>query len=164
MFKVGDYVIYRKDVCIVKDITKNKINDTSYYVLSVLGDDSLKNYVPIDNRCGYLRNIISKDKVMEIISNIPNIDVIDGDNKNLVYEYKRLLSEDNYEGLIKIIKTAYLRNLNRINNKKKLSEQDNYYFELAEKYLYSEFSIALDMSYDDTKKYIIDYVSNKISN
>ncbi len=163
MFKVGDYVIYRKDVCIVKDITMNKINDTSYYVLSVLGDDSLKNYVPIDNRCGYLRSIISKDKVMEIISNIPNIDIIDGDSKNLVYEYKKLLSEDNYEGLIKIIKTAYLRNLNRINNKKKLSEQDNYYFELAEKYLYSEFSIALDMSYDDTKKYIIDYVS-KISN
>ena len=63
-----------------------------------------------------------------------------------------------YEDLIKIIKTTYLRNKERIDNNKKIGGTDDEYFKQAEKYLYNEFSVALNMSYDDTKKYVIDKV------
>ena len=70
-------------------------------------------------------------------------------------EYKSYIQAGTYEDFIKVIKTAYLRNQKRITNKKKLSEKDTHYFELAEKYLYNELSIALDLSFDETKDYII---------
>ena len=38
---------------------------------------------------------------------------------------------------------------------KKVSEKDLYYFNQAEKYLYNELSIALQMDFESTKNYII---------
>ena len=60
--------------------------------------------------------------------------------------------------LIKIIKTAYLRNKDRIDNNKKIGEKDNNYFNLAERYLYTEFSIVLNKNFEDTKDYVIEKV------
>jgi len=74
------------------------------------------------------------------------------------YEYKNLLSSGSHEDLVKIIKTTYLRNKERIDNKKKISDKDNRYFQLAEKYLYNEFSIVLGLTIEDTKEYVIDKV------
>ena len=47
----------------------------------------------------------------------------------------------------------------RLDNNKKTTDKDNYYFNLAENYLYQEFSIALNLSYDETKQYVIDKVA-----
>ena len=69
-----------------------------------------------------------------------------------------------YEDLIKIIKTTYLRNEDRINNKKKISEIDNEYFNKAESYLYNEFSVVLNLSFSETKEYVIKSVSSLIEN
>ncbi len=80
-------------------------------------------------------------------------------------EYKELLKSNNLLDLVKIIKTSYLRNKKRLDNNKKVGEKDQNYFELAEKYLYTEFSIVLNLTYNDTKKYIINEISkldNKI--
>ena len=52
--------------------------------------------------------------------------------------------------------TTYLRNKERIESKRKVSDKDDYYFSLAERYLYNELSIALDKTYEETKKYIIE--------
>ena len=71
-------------------------------------------------------------------------------------EYKRLLKDGTMESLITIIKTAHLRNKIRQENKKKLADNDQYYFNLAERYLYNEISYVLNVSYDDAKNYIIE--------
>lgn len=158
MKQVGDYIVYRKDVCKIADIKKNHFNNMDYYLLIPIDDESLHIDVPVDNRMGYLRDLISKEEVATIIEKIPKIDVIISDEKRLESEYKNLLSEGTHENLVKIIKTTYLRNKDRIDNKKKISDKDNHYFELAEKYLYNEFSVVLGMNYDDTKEYVINQV------
>lgn len=78
-------------------------------------------------------------------------------------EYKKLISSGNYLDLIKIIKTTYIRNKNRKDAKKKISDKDKYYFDLAEKYLYSEFSIVLNKTIEETKDYVVSKV-NEIKN
>jgi len=159
MFKVGDFVVYKRDVCKINDYKELYINDTDYYELIPLLDDSLKIVVPVSS--GYLRNILPKDDVENIIDLIPNIQVIEINDKLIENEYKRLLYDGGLEGLIKIIKTTYLRNEDRINNRRKISEKDDNYFNLAEQYLYSEFSISLGLNYNDVKKYIIDRINKK---
>ncbi len=65
-----------------------------------------------------------------------------------------------FESLVKIIKTTYIRNENRKKNKKKLSEIDEEYFIKAESYLYNELSIVLNLSFEETKDYVIKKLVN----
>lgn len=153
MYKIGDYIMYFKDVCKIIDIKENYINNIDYYLLEKVNDNSLKLSIPIESKA--IRSLLTKDEVLKIIDNILNIDIITYNEKTIENEYKKLLTTGKHEDLIKIIKTTYLRNKERIDNKKKISDKDKNYFELAEKYLYTEFSVVLNMSFDDTKKYII---------
>lgn len=152
MFKINDHVIYNHEVCKIIDITKR--NNREYYSLVPLSDDSLKINIPTDN-INNIKKLISKKYALELIDNIKNINPIDIDNKQIEAEYKKLLHSNNHEDLVKIIKTTYLRNEIRNNNKKKLSDTDQHYFLLAEKYLYNELSVVLDMSCKEVKEYII---------
>lgn len=155
MFGVNEYIVYRNNVCYIKEIIE--IKDKKYYVLFPIDDDSLTIKVPVDN--SFIRRVISKDEVAKIIKNIINIDIIKVDNEKMIeQEYKKMLENATHENLIKIIKTSYLRNDKRKREKKKISEKDDTYFKLAEKILYNEFSVALKMNYEDTKKYVVDSV------
>ena len=151
---------YKKDVCKVKEIRKNKMNNSDYYILVPIEDKSLIIDVPVDNKFGYIKDIMTKEEANELINKIPSIELISVSNdKYIEKEYKNLIYSGTKEDLIKIIKTTYLRNDKRIKNNRKKSERDDKYFNLAEKYLYNELSISLNMSFDDTKKFIINKVS-----
>lgn len=160
MYKKGEYVVYRHDVCIIKDIKKNEVTGNTYYVMSPVDDESLIINTPVENKMGFLRDIISNDEAKKLIEKIPKISPIEGvDEKSLEFKYKDMLKSGNYEDLVKIIKTTYLRNESRINNKKKISEKDDTFFKLAEKYLYNELAISLNMSIEEVKNYIFEVAS-----
>lgn len=160
MYKKGDYVVYNHDVCLIKYIKENKTNSVTYYVMNPIDDYSLTVKIPIDNKTGLLRNIISSKEAKKIIKQIAMISPVDEINeKNLEFKYKELLNVGDYESLIKIIKTTYLRNEFRAHNKMRISDKDNTYFNLAEKYLYNELAISLNMTVDEVKEYIIRNVS-----
>lgn len=157
MFKLNEYVVYKKDVCIVKEIKKNYFHNKDYYILEPINDKTLKINIPTDNKD--LRNLITKEELTKIINKIPKVNIIITNDKLIEMEYKELLKSNNLLDLVKIIKTSYLRNKKRLDNNKKVGEKDQNYFELAEKYLYTEFSIVLNLTYNDTKKYIIDEIA-----
>lgn len=155
MFKINDYVVYKKDVCKIIDVKEKQFNNQNYFVLAPIDDNSLKIDVPVDNRCGYLRELITKDEVQKIIQDIPNIEIIKNNDKMIETEYRNLLNSNKHRDLIKIIKTTYLRNKERLDSNKKVRDKDLQYFELAEKYLYNEFSIVLNLTYEETKNFVI---------
>ena len=146
------YIIYERDVCIIEEVMKKYIKGIDYFILRPLNDKTLKISVPVTSKM--LRNVISFDEANELINNMKNIDVLK-DEKQMENEYKRLLDTRDLNDLVKIIKTTYLRNKERIDNKKKISEKDDNYFNKAEDYLYTELSVALNMKKSEVKKYII---------
>ncbi len=151
MYQEGDILVYKRDVCQVKEVKNDQ------YVLTPVTDSSLK--ITISKDSSDIRELIKKEKVEEFLTKIPAITTIEVDDKLLEHEYKNLLYHGEYEDLIKIIKTAYLRGEERRKNKKKVRDQDILYLEKAESYLYTEFAYALDKTYDETKEYIINQVS-----
>lgn len=159
MKRVGDYIVYRRDDCKIIDL--KKYNNIDYYVLSPLNDISLHINVPVDNKLGYIRDLMSKEEVSNLISKISSIELIDEEDRRLEFKYKELLDSGNHEDLVKIIKTSYLRNKKRLDNNKKISEKDKHYFDLAEKYLYNEISIVLNKDYEETKRYLISTIEKK---
>lgn len=162
MYKINDYLVYKANVCKVTNIKENFYKENTYYELCPILDNNLKINVPINNK--FIRNLITKEEIEKIINNIKNIELISADNKNIENEYKRLLNTDNYIDLIKIIKTTYSRNQLRKEARRKISDKDEFYFEKAEKLLYSEFSVSLNLSYEETKNYVIDRVNKSLSN
>lgn len=159
MFKEGDFVVYRNRVCKIKNIKKNHLSGRDYYVMFPVDDESLIIDVPIDGSSEYLKEIITKKEALELIEKMPSIDVIDFDEKYIENEYKRLMSTGNREDLIKIIKTPYLINKSRKDLGRKTREKDSIYFEKAEKFLYNELALSLGMDFDETKKFIIEKLS-----
>ncbi|MBQ3020690.1 MAG: hypothetical protein IJD92_00520 [Bacilli bacterium] len=139
-------------------ILEKYYNNEDYYILNSLSDKSLNIKIPITSN--KIRNIITKDEFKTIIANIPIIEIIKDNDRLIENNYKTLMQSGKHEDLIKIIKTTYLRNEQRLNNNKKISEIDDTYFKKAEKYLYNEFSIVLNKSFDETKEYIINILSN----
>ena len=156
MYKIGEYLVYRKSVCQVKEIKEK--NGTNYYQLVPIDDASLKIEVPVEDKDKVLRNLITKEEIENLIKNMPNIELIDCNDRMIELEYRNLLATGNREDIIKVIKTAYLRNKTRLENKKKMNEKDINYLEKAEKLLYNEFSIVLNLSLEDTRQYIINKV------
>lgn len=159
MYKTNDYIVYGKDVCKICDIEKKKFNNEDYYLLKPLKDLSLNISVPVSDKANKIRPIISEEEAEKIVNNISNIPQLEVNTKNLDETFKSLLELGKPEDLIKIIKTTYLRNKKHAGIET-TNERNNIYFNLAEEYLYNEFSIALGFSFEETKRYIIDRVLN----
>lgn len=158
MYKIGDYVIYRRDLCKVVDVKEKYIHDQDYYILVPVDDESLKLSVPASQN-EFLRAPVTREEIEDLISKISSIEIIDSENRNLENIYQGLLQSGSHVDLIKIIKTTYLRNQERLSNKKKIGEKDDRYFQLAEKYLYNELAVVLEMNYDDAKDYVVKQVA-----
>ena len=154
MFKIGQYLVYKKDVCILKDIKEKE--GTTYYQLIPTNDETLKIEIKADTEG--LREVISKKDIDNLINSIPSIDVLDCSDRLIELEYRNLISNGDKESLIKVIKTAYLRNKERLDHKKKLCEKDVNYLEKAENLLYNEFSVVLNLTIDEIRKYIMNIV------
>ena len=131
MFKENDYVVYKNDVCRIKKIKKKQYQGNDCYVLEPIDDDSLTIDVPIDNRYGNIRNLVTKREVEELIKKIPLIPTLDCHERQLENQYRELLSSGDLIDLVRIIKTTYLRNKERIDNNKKNPDKDNQNFEKA---------------------------------
>ena len=142
-----DYIVYRKETC--KIIEK----EDGYYTLVPVNDTSIKYKVPVDSN--FLKKVITKEEIDRLLLEIPEINTIDLGEKQIEQEYKELMKSGTHEDLVKIIKTSYLRNQIRILNNKRISEIDDEYFKRAEKYLYEEIGIVLNLSFENTKEYII---------
>lgn len=156
MFKKDDYVVYKRDVCKIEKIFTYEPTKVEYYALIPIDDLSLTINVPVESEFSLIRPTISKKEVDKFIETIPKIEVLSNINDKIIeQEYKDLFNSGSMEDLVKIIKTAYLRNDFRLKNNKKISERDDNYFKKAERLLYNEFSIALNKNYKDTKDYVI---------
>jgi len=153
MFKVGEYVVYKRNVSKIKDI--KEIGDNKYYVLEPIEDKTLTINVLYNKDNVLFRRIISSEESEKLIKSIPNIKLIQINDKTIENEYKKLLNSGKLEDLIRIIKTTYTRNFERISNHKKIGERDENYFIKAESLLYNELSISLGKSYEETKNMLL---------
>lgn len=154
MFKVNDYVIYKRDVCII--LEEKLISNYEYFVLQSTIDDSLKINIPKNMSSKLLRHLNTKEDIEKLISKIKTIPLLDVNSKNIEEDYKRCLRDETLESLIAIIKTSYFRNQSRLAHNKKMTDKDKYYYELAEKFLYNEIAYIYNITYEDAKKYVLD--------
>lgn len=65
MFKIGDNVVYKRNVCLVNDINLNKFTNKESYELIPIDDNSLKINVPLELESD-IRYVITKEEVEKL--------------------------------------------------------------------------------------------------
>ena len=158
MYKINDYVVYKREVCKIKEL--KKINNQDYYTLENQEDSSLKVSIPVSQQQQLLRPLATFEEITSTLDDINNISTLNINERNLEEQYKILLQGSTIEDLIKIIKTTYIRNEIRKSNHKHLSDKDTSYQELAEQFLFNEIAYAMQISYDAAKELVFNKLTN----
>ena len=160
MFGINEYVIYKNEVCIVKEIKKDNYLNKDCYILKPISDNSLLIQVPVDNKKGFIKNIIEKADAIKLLDSISRIEPIVTNSKITDNDYKNLFNTNNKEDLIKIIKTTYLEINKRKQIGKKEREVDTYYLEKTMDLLCNELSISLNDSKENIRNFIYEKLKN----
>ena len=91
MFKVNDYVIYKRDVCII--LEEKIISNYEYFVLQSTIDDSLKINIPKNMSSKLLRHLNTKKDIEKLISKIKTIPLLDVNSKNIEEEFEKIVTK-----------------------------------------------------------------------
>ena len=161
MYKKGECVIYGNNgICRIEKIgvpkgTPMENNGKEYYTLSpVFGTGNI--YVPLDTKV-FMRPILTKEQAEALIEQIPKIRGEECEGKDiraLSEKYKGCLDTHQCEDLVKLIKTVYQKEKNMLEKGKKLAKTEQEYGKLAKELLHREFSMALEIPYDEVEAYI----------
>ena len=165
MFKVGDYVIYgNAGVCRVEDIGPLSIGskDKDYYTLVPVYGRNSRLYTVVDSDKVVIRPIMTKEESDALIDEMEDIDTLwIGDEKRREEIYKETMKTCDCKAWVQIIKTLYLRKLDRLAKGKKVTSSDERYLHIAENILFGEMSLPLQLTVKEVEeKYfqeIIDY-------
>jgi len=164
MFEKGEYVVYgTSGVCKVEDITTMNLEGISkeklFYILSPLGQSGGRIFTPVDNQKTLMRPILSLEEARDLIKDIPQIEGLwIVNDKQREETYRKCMRDCDCRGWIKIIKTLYLRKIERTAQGKKVTATDEKYLKLAENHLYSELSIPLEIPKERMEAYITEQI------
>ena len=141
MFRIGDYVAhYKEGVCEVVNIGKIDMgsSDKEYYTLKPVYDAGGTVYTPVDNK----RDQIKKQR--------------EG-------MYKNALLHNQCREWISLIKTSYGRNKKRLLAGKKTINVDERYMSSAEKFLYGELAVVMEIPRDKVSGYVKEHLDAELA-
>ncbi len=163
-FKVNDMVLYGFDgVCKITDITRKTVcgKTLNYYVLKPMATDRSTFYVPVDNpkSTEKMKKVLSPEEITKLIHSMPRSEDMWIENENKRKEvYRQIIADNDREQIIAVIRTLFLKKKELEQSGKKLHKCDETFLKEAEKLLYEEFSLVLDI---DRGK-IIEYIENEL--
>jgi len=165
MFERGEYIIYgTSGVCRVEDVTtmdmKDVPRDRLFYVLAPSSQKGGRIFAPVDNPKTYMRRVMSREEASVLIDEIPDIEELWITNEKQREEhYKACMKSCDCREWIRVIKTLYLRKMERSAQGKRITSTDEKYLKMAEDYLYSELEIPLGIPKNEMEQYITDRIT-----
>jgi len=167
VFQIGDLILYgRTGVCEVSDIIcQDADDDREYYVLKPLYQNCGIT-TPVDNEKVFMRPIITKSEVDEIISTIPTVPVKAYHNRNLTQlkeHYKSCLESHECTDLVEMTMSLYTKRKEAEAAKKKFGTVDERFMKEAEDLLFGEFAAALGIDRQEVSGYISERIMDTAS-
>ena len=160
MFQIGDLVVYGiHGVCKITEVQTQRVNRTKmeYFVLEPVTQCTSRFFVPSQNESALskLRPILTKDEICELLSgdaSRQNCWIDDEGQRKQVY--KDLIISGDRAALISMLRALHAHKHNQIEAGKKFHISDANFMRDAEKIIFSEFSLVLDIPYEDVESYI----------
>lgn len=154
MFNVGETVLYGSEgVCKITEITEKTFGDTAieYYILTPVFNNRSTFFVPTANSAltAKMHPLLTNSEVMDIIETTEELGSwIESDIERKEY-FKEIISGGNIKKIASMLKSL-LRHKDEMESiGKKLHKPDEMVFKEAQKILYEEFAMVMDLSKDD---------------
>lgn len=167
MFKQNDTILYGCDgVCTIEGKTRRKFGKkmVDYYVLKPVYQQSATFFVPVDNDklTGRMHRILSKDEILAFIDSIPEEDDMWIDDLNdRRNKYKEIVAGGDRRELIRLIKALYTHKQKLLLSGKRPCYSDEKIFKDAERLLYNEFALVLEIPPEQVLPFILKKLSAK---
>lgn len=165
MFKVGDYVVYgNTGVCRIEDIGPLPIGskDKDYYTLVPVYGRNSKLYTAVDSDKVVIRRTLTKEESDNLIDAMEEIDTLSiCDEKKREEVYKETMKTCDCREWVRMIKTLYLRKMERLSRGKKVTSSDERYLSMAEDNLYGELAFSLDIPREKVGEFITERIKEK---
>lgn len=163
MFQVNDNIMYGTlGVCNVTNISMQTVGgiQNECYTLHPLFENNCTIKIPVNNSRIDMRKIISKSESDALIESMPNVELFwFVDDKIRREEYRKALKSGDCNEWAKLIKTLSLKKKEMKENGKKLGKTDEDAYDLAEKLLFGELSVTLQIPFDKVNDYILKKMS-----
>lgn len=158
MYKINDFIIYSSTgVCKIEDIRSESFNGESrkYYILKPIYSNVSTVYAPCGTSEERMKEIISPEDIIELIHAIPDEEVcwIDDDTRRKD-RFSSIIKNGSREELMLMIKTLYFKREERMKAGKRLHNSDEKLMKDAERILYEEFALVLNIKPDDVTAFI----------
>ena len=164
MYQIDDTVLYgTHGVCKITEITEQSFGGIAkkYYILKPIHNSGSTVYVPIENEIltSKMRRVLSVEEIHSLIRNMPSEKSLWIENEPERKEcYKKIIAKGDRQELIQIIKALYLHQQEQSAKGKKLHAADERYFKEAEKLLYDEFAMVLNIKPSQVLPFIMEQV------
>ncbi len=161
LYRPGDLILYGgTGVCRVADVVTKKLSRTGperqYYVLTPLYQTGTIT-TPVDNDKVLTRPVITRDEAIDLIDQIPTIQVEAYHNQNLQQlenHYRTQMNALDCLSLLRLTMSTYRKKVEREGKKLKFGAVDRRYMERAEDLLYGELAVALGITRDGVRDFI----------
>lgn len=164
MFKINDYIIYGSTgICKITDIRDEKFgkkDSTTYYIINPVYVENSTIYAPVGLSEAKMKKVLSVEEAYDLIKTMPDEkDIwIDDDNQRKE-KYSQIVKGGNRAELVKLIKTLYNKREEKISCGKKVHTTDEKFMKDAEKLLYEELALVLNIKRDE----VIPFLAGDIS-
>lgn len=164
MFEIGDYIIYgNSGVCKIEKIGPMEMRgiakDKLYYTLTPVFIKSSKVFTPIDNKKVVMRSILSREEANELLSQLDCINELQVDeDKKREESYREAIRTYDCKEYIKVIKTAYQKEQEKLASGKKVTYSDDKYLRIAKESLCQELSVSLEIDQDKIDELIMEHI------
>ena len=163
MIKVNSTIIYGAEVCKVTNIKSMTISNVTrkYYVLSPIYDDKNIIYAPTDNPkvLEKIKETLSAEEILALIRNMPeNEPLWVEDDKERAILYRETFEKGDRTDIIRMIKTLFEKREELNTKGRRLRSTDEIAFQRAEKMIYDEFALVLDIKREDVVPFILTHI------
>lgn len=162
MFNTGDTVLYGSEgVCKIIEITEKKFGDTAieYYVLTPVFSSSSTFFVPTKNETltSKMHPILTSGEIMSIIETTGEMDEWIENDTQRKEAFKSIVSGGEIRDIVSMLKSIVRHKSEIEGSGKKLHKADETAYKEAQKILYEEFAMVMDLSKDE----VIDIICGK---
>ena len=161
MYKIGDYVVHNgHGVCTILDETFNETMNKSFFKLETI-HNKMSIMMPKDKTDAFLRPILSKDEIIKAINEGINYSKeYNKDNKERKNEFQELVTSNNINDTIKLLRFLYQLSIDKKKEKKTLGSFDSQFLQQAERKLFNELAISANISKEEAHLYIINVLKD----
>ena len=160
MYQIGDIVVYGvHGVCKIVELQTQRVDrkKVEYFVLEPVFQMTSRFFVPSQNEVALskLRPVLSREEIEALLVSEESHKACWIEDENLrKLEYKNLIANGDRGGLLSMLKVLNTHKANQAELGKKFHISDSSFMRDAEKMIYSEFSLVLDIPYEQVEAYI----------